>query len=112
MHQTCREPRPVHEYDLFIPLFYNDGRPIEATKFQALQKRLLEQFGGLTFFPQPNQGLWKMGAVVYRDEIVIYRVLATRPRIARKFLARLKEDLRKSFRQEEILIVERTVETI
>ncbi len=53
-----------------------------------------------------------MGAVVYRDEIVIYRVLATRPRIARKFLARLKEDLRKSFRQEEILIVERTVETI
>src|SRR5437870_7024329 len=72
MHQTCREPRPVHEYDLFIPLFYNDGRPIEATKFQALQKWLLEQFGGLTFFPQPNQGLWKMGAVVYRDEIVIY----------------------------------------
>src|SRR5207247_8269451 len=91
MHQTCREPRPVHEYDLFIPLFYNDGRPIEATKFQALQKRLLEQFGGLTFFPQPNQGLWKMGAVVYRDEIVIYRVLATRPRIARKFLARSEE---------------------
>src|SRR3989442_13721696 len=112
MHQTCREPRPVHEYDLFIPLFYNDGRPIEASKFQALQKRLLEQFGGLTFFPQPNQGLWKMGAVVYRDEIVIYRVLAPRPRIPRKFLARLKEDLRKSFRQEEILIVERPGETI
>ena len=60
----------MHEYDLFIPLFYNDGRPIEATKFQALQKRLLEQFGGLTFFPQPNQGLWKMGAVVYRDEML------------------------------------------
>ena len=45
MHQTCRGPRLVHEYDLFIPLFYNDCKPIEATKFQALQKRLLEQFG-------------------------------------------------------------------
>jgi hypothetical protein len=87
----------VHEYDLFLPLFYNDAKPIEATKFQALQKRLLDQFGGLTFFPQPNQGIWTMGGVVYRDEIVIYRVLAMRRRIARKFLARLKEDLKKAF---------------
>src|SRR5438046_8745836 len=107
MHQTCREPRPVHEYDLFIPLFYNDGRPIAATKFQALQKRLLEQFGGLTFFPQPNQGLGKMGAVVYRGDIVIYRVLATPPRIARKFRAELQKDWRKNLRQQEILDMQR-----
>jgi hypothetical protein len=37
-------------------------------EISSLQKRLLEQFGGLTFFPQPNQGFWKMGAVIYRDE--------------------------------------------
>jgi hypothetical protein len=37
---------------------------------------LLERFEGLTFFPQPNEGFWRMGDVTYRDEIVIYRVLA------------------------------------
>jgi hypothetical protein len=102
----------VKEYDIFLPLFYNDGRPIEARKFQELQQTLLEQFHGLTFFPQPNQGFWRMGDVVYRDEIVIYRVLAARPQAARRFLARLKAALKKSLRQEEILIVERDVSTL
>ena len=47
----------MKEYDLFIPLFYNDGTPIEPVKIQVLQARLLEFFNGVTFFPQPNQGL-------------------------------------------------------
>jgi hypothetical protein len=62
----------VKEYDIFIPLRYNDGNPIEARKFQQLQLDLLAQFGGLTYFPQANQGYWKLGDVTYRDEIVIY----------------------------------------
>ena len=37
----------MKEYDLFIPLYYNDGRPIEPQKFQDLQQ-LLDQFGDLT----------------------------------------------------------------
>jgi hypothetical protein len=58
----------VKEYDLFVPLYYNDGRQIEAQKFQDLQQQLLDQFGGLTFFPQPNEGFWTMAGVTYRDE--------------------------------------------
>ena len=102
----------MKEYDLFIPLCYNDGSPVEPRKFQELQKRLLDHFDGLTFFPQVNEGFWKMASVTYRDEIVIYRVLASRVRTARHFLSQLKEDLKKEFRQEEILIVEREVETL
>jgi hypothetical protein len=41
----------VKEYDIFIPLFYNDGSPIESRKFQQLQSRLLSEFDGLTYFP-------------------------------------------------------------
>lgn len=102
----------MKEYDLFIPLSYNDGSPVEPRKFQDLQKRLLEHFDGLTFFPQPNQGFWKMAGVTYRDEIVIYRVLTSRVRMARRFLSKLKEELKTEFKQEEILIVERDVETL
>ena len=102
----------MKEYDLFIPLYDNDGKPFESQKFQELQKRLLEHFDGLTYFPQPNEGLWKMSGVIYRDEIVIYRVLAAKSRTSRRFLSQLKEELKREFKQEEILIVERDVETL
>ena len=102
----------MKEYDVYLPLRYNDGTAVETGKFQALLQKLLDQFGGVTYFPQPNEGLWRMGSVVYKDEIVIYRVLSDRPRKARRFFAKLKESLKKSFRQEEILIVERNVNTL
>jgi len=102
----------VKEYDLFIPLYYNDGSPVEGRKLQRIQARLLEHFDGLTFFPQPNDGYWKLGDVTYRDEIVIYRVITAKVRSARKFFAQLKSDLKRELQQEEILIVERDVETL
>ena len=102
----------MKEYDLFVPLYYNDGRPVEPQTFQALQQRLLQQFGGLTFFPQPNQGLWTIAGITYRDEIVIYRVITSDVQEARQFWSEFKERLKQELQQEEILIVERDVETL
>jgi hypothetical protein len=47
----------VKEYDVFVPLYYNDGQPIEAEKFQDLQSRLLERFEGLTLFSSAEPGI-------------------------------------------------------
>ena len=102
----------MKEYDLFVPLYYNDGRQIEPQKFQDLQTQLLDQFGGLTFFPQPNEGFWTIAGITYRDEIVIYRVITSDEPDARRFLSELKEQLKAMFQQEEILIVERDVDTL
>lgn len=102
----------MKEYDIFVPLSYNDGTPVEPEKFQALQDLLLAHFGGLTFFPQPNRGFWRMAGVTYRDEIVIYRVIGAAGEKSRRFLADLKERLKADFDQEEILIVQRDVETL
>ena len=96
----------MKEYDIFVPLYYNDGRPVEAEKFQTLQAVLLDRFEGLTFFPQPNKGIWKMADVTYRDEIVIYRVI-TSTEGARDFLKDFKTQLKSEFNQEEILIIAR-----
>ena len=102
----------MKEYDLFVPLYYNDGRPGEAQTFQVLQQQLLDQFGGLTFFPQPNQGFWTMAGLTYRDEIVIYRVITSDAQEAQRFWSDLKERLKQELQQGEILIVERDVETL
>jgi molybdopterin synthase catalytic subunit len=102
----------VREYDIFVPLNYNDGTPIEPRKLRRIQSRLLEHFDGLTFFPQPNEGFWRMGGVTYRDEIVIYRVFSGHRRAARQFLSRFKDELKADLQQEEILIIERDVETL
>jgi hypothetical protein len=102
----------VKEYDIFIPLYYDDGKPIEASKLQHLQERLLEQFEGLTYFPQPNQGFWKFGGINYHDQVVIYRVISEEPMASRRFLSTLKEHLKQELDQKEILIIEREIGVI
>ena len=102
----------MKEYDIFLPLFHNDGSPVDPRKFRNLQERLRSHFEGLTFFPEKNEGYWTTGGFSYKDEIVIYRVLSSRPRVSRRFLLKMKEALMKDFDQEEILIVERDVKVL
>lgn len=102
----------MKEYDLYLPLTDNDGRPFAARMFRSVQNELLSQFGGVTFFPQPNEGLWQTCGVTYHDEIVIYRVITPHTAKARKFLRSFKEKLLKDFDQLDLLIVERDVETL
>ncbi len=102
----------MKEYEIFLPLRYNDGTLIDTAFIPALRVRLLDQFDGVTFFPQPNEGFWRMGDVTYRDEIVIFRVIAANQRTARRFLRQLKEELKRDLEQEEILIIERDVGTL
>lgn len=77
-----------------------------------MQNRLLERFEGLTYFPQKGHGFWKMAGVTYRDEVVIFRVLARSAWTARSFLRQYKSELKSIFRQEEILIVERPIRVL
>jgi hypothetical protein len=102
----------VKEYELYVPLTYNDGTPVEPRKIEGIGEALLEQFGGLTYFPQRNEGRWKMGDVVFRDTIVIFRVLAEKAGPARRFFKQLKEELKRDLQQEEILIVEREAKAL
>ena len=99
--------QPLKEYDIYVPLSYNDGRPVEPEKLGRLRDSLLAVFGGVTFFPQENEGYWQMGDIVFRDRIVIFRVLAHDAELGRAFLRGLKEELKADLEQEEILIVEK-----
>lgn len=102
----------MKEYELYLPLTYNDGSPIEPEKIESIGEQLLREFGGVTFFPQPNEGLWRVGPVTFRDQVVIFRVLTEDDRMARRFFRAMKESLKIELQQEEILIVEKDAEVL
>jgi len=102
----------LKEYDVYVPLTYSDGRLIETEKLAGLKDLLLGVFGGLTFFPQENEGYWRVGNVVFRDRIVIFRLLTDDVELAQTFLPGLKEQLKKDLEQEDILIVEKEARTV
>ena len=102
----------MREYELYIPLNDNDGRPIEPERISRLKRRLVLEFGGLTYFPQENEGVWKVGAFTFRDKVVILRILSNEADKAEAFLTALKEDIRQEWQQADVLIVCREVGTV
>ena len=41
----------MKEYELYVPLFLNDGTPVLDEVIDSIGERLLDQFGGCTYFP-------------------------------------------------------------
>jgi hypothetical protein len=99
----------MKEYDLYVALRSNRGVSISPIQLARLKKRLIKRFGGLTHFPQHNEGIWKLGGVVFRDEIVILRVLSEEDRRVQEFWMALKKDLKRRWRQHKVLIVVRDI---
>src|SRR3954471_13218854 len=102
----------MREFEVYVPLLYNDGRLIEPQKLNRLKARLVEAFGGLTHFLQENEGLWKIGNFTYRDKIVILRVLSADIPKAHEYFSSLKHEMLQDWGQEDVLIIEREVRAI
>jgi hypothetical protein len=100
----------MHEYDLYVPVYLRPKRRLPPSRLNALKRRLVKKFGGITHFPQKSKGAWKIGSATFHDEIVILRVLAGKK--AKPFWTRLKSELQKEWQQREILIVVRRVSVI
>ena len=102
----------MKEYDIILPLYYNDGTPIELTKYSALAEQLVGHFDGATLYPQPGEGYRQNGGGLTHDKTVTFRVLSGNARKAKTFLTKLKKRIKEDFGQEEVLIVQRDVETV
>jgi hypothetical protein len=101
--------RPIRSIEVYLPLNYNDSRPIPVSKYVSLQQELLSRFSGVTSVQRqfPLQGIWQAGTEVYHDQVVIFSVMDFRQETqleCLRYLERLKERLKKKFDQLEILI--------
>lgn len=89
---------------IFIPLRDNAGQQFTEKKFLDLRKELMDTFGGVTVYIQsPVSGVWKeTSGTPINDELIIYEVMADD--LDPKYCKKLKNDLERIFRQEEILM--------
>jgi inorganic pyrophosphatase len=101
-------PRAARRYDLYLPLADNDGRPFADDLFRAVQRRLLDRFGGLTSQQRafPFEGMWQNGARLFLDQVIVMTVLDFRRLGSTRFIAQIKQALLREFEQLEILITE------
>jgi hypothetical protein len=101
--------RPIRSIDIYLPLDYNEGRPIPDAVFIALQQQLLNRFGGVTSTQRqfPLQGIWKDAGTVFQDRVIVFTVMdfESKPQLVLiRFLERLKARLKTKLDQLEILI--------
>ena len=92
-------------YEITLPTRYNDGSPIEPEKYLITRREIGARFGALTLLPQPVYGEWTHERVRYEDINLRIIVDVEDTPENTEFFVRLKQDLRRQFRQVEIWIV-------
>lgn len=69
----------MHLIQILLPLYANDGVPLERALFDQVAAELTQRFGGMTAYARsPASGLWKeeAQAPAQRDDLVVYEVMA------------------------------------
>jgi hypothetical protein len=102
----------MHLVQVLLPLFDNSGRRFEEADYLAVKARFTEKFGGVTvYLRSPAEGAWQgpSGASSH-DEIVIFEVMTER--LDRPWWRRLRADLARTFRQEQLVIRAHPIEIL
>src|SRR5438105_1300929 len=96
--------RSARRYDLYLPLADNAGQPISDAVFDAVERRLVVRFGGLTSQQRdfPLRGIWQGEARIFLDQVIMITALDFRRQGSTRFISQLKKDLLRDFDQLEI----------
>ena len=65
-----RSRRPMIRFEILLPLYYNDGRPIEREKFVQTDDELVRQFGAVSTDSVTVRGLWRYQSTLYNDQLL------------------------------------------
>lgn len=61
-------------FEILLPLFYNDGRPVEKEKFLTADDELVQQFGATSTDVVVVRGNWVYQGTRYSDQLVRVRL--------------------------------------
>lgn len=99
-------------FEILLPLFYNDGRPIEPEKFLATDDELVTTFGTTSTDQVTVRGHWKYQSAVYSDQLVRVRVDVEDLAANRDAMQAFKETLKLRFDQLDIWITAHRIDVI
>jgi len=96
-----------HLIQIFLPSNVDGARH----KIETVEQQLLDRFGGVTLnINTPAKGIWERGADVERDNIIVVAVMAEK--LDRDWWRNYRQQLQRTFDQEEILIIATQVDQL
>jgi hypothetical protein len=99
-------------FEILLPLFYNDGRPIEAEKFLATDDDLVHAFGATSTDNVTVRGQWKYQSTRYSDQLIRVRVDVEDMAESWNAIRALKETLKTRFEQLDIWITAHRIDVV
>ncbi len=99
-------------FEILLPLFYNDGRPIEPEKFLATDDDLVQNFSATSTDQVTVRGQWKYQSTVYSDQLIRVRVDVEDTTDNWDAMRTLKEPLKGRFEQLDIWITAHRIDVI
>ena len=93
----------MYLFQIFLPLYDNEGNRFTKQKFESIRQELLRKFGGVTFYQQGASGLWEdASGKIDSDTLIVIEVMTKT--VKKKWWRKFKFSLEKKLKQDEILI--------
>lgn len=99
-------------YEILLPLWHNDGRPVSDEKLNQTREELLMRFEGVSFTLDPIQGAWLHEGHRYEDFAAKVVVDVDDMPENRQFFIDYKSKLLERFEQIDMYIVSYPVEVV
>ena len=99
-------------FEILLPLFYNDGRRIEAQKFIVTDDELISLFGATSTDTVTVRGRWLYGGTQFSDQLIRIRLdLEDTPQNWQKMRDE-KERLKQRFDQIDIWVTAHRIDIL
>lgn len=99
-------------FEILLPLFSNDGRPIERQKFVESDDELVRLFGAVSTDSVVVRGLWLYQSTLYHDQLLRARVDVEDSPENWQSMRDFKETLKDRFEQLDIWITAHRIEIV
>jgi len=99
-------------FEILLPLYSNDGNPIEQEKFLDTNQELVTQFGATSTDAVIVSGRWMYQGIIYDDRLIRIHVDTNESPSHREFFRQYKQKLKIRFQQEDIWITVQQIDVL
>jgi hypothetical protein len=99
-------------FEILLPLFYNDGRPVEDQKFVETDVELIAAFGATRTDTVVVRGHWLYQSTIYEDRLIRVRLDVEDTPDNWQKMRDIKEVLKQRFEQIDVWISAHRIEIL